>query len=184
MSLDAFAELETLCQAPVPTACRAFLTKYPEALRGAVRADDGSDVEGLVSEAELLADPVEVLRINREVRLDSILDPEGREFCWPTPFLVIGETGDGDYYCIDASGEHEGVLQFRHHAVEFETVADSMDEFIELLVECFVTGIDAEDIDDEDADEEDSDDDDSEFEDIHDEDDLEDAEDPDEEESE
>ena len=179
MSLDAFSELETLCQAPLPTACRAVLMHYPEALRGAVRADDGSDAEGLVSDAELLADPVDVLRINREVRLDSILDPEGREFRWPTPFLVIGETGDGDYYCIDASGEHEGVLQFRHHAVEFESVADSMDEFIELLVECFVTGIDAEDIEDEDEEEFDEEDDESE-----DADDLDDDEDPDEEKSE
>ena len=179
MSLDAFSELETLCQAPVPTTCRAVLTDYPDALTGAVRADDGSDVEGFVSEAELLADPVDVLRINREVRLDSILDPEGREFRWPTPFLVIGETGDGDYYCIDASGEHEGVLQFRHHAVEFESVADSMDEFIELLVECFVTGIDAEDIEDEDEEEFDEEDDESE-----DADDLDDDEDLDEEKSE
>ncbi len=149
MNSDAFSELETLCQAPVPAAWRAVLTDYPEALRRAVRADDGSDSEGFVSEAELLADPAEVLRINREVRQDSILDPEGREFRWPVAFLVIGETGDGDYYCIDAAGGHEGVLQFRHHAVEFEPVADSMDEFIELLVECFVTGIDAEDIDEE-----------------------------------
>lgn len=179
MSFDTFSELEKLCQAPVPTACRAVLTEYPEALRGAVRADDGSDAEGLVSEAELLADPVEVLRINREVRLDSILDPEGREFRWPTPFLVIGETGDGDYYCMDAAGEHEGVLQFRHHDVAFEPVADSMDEFIELLVECFVTGIDAEDI--EGDDEEEFDEEDDEFEDA---DDPEDEEGLDEEESE
>ena len=176
MNSYAFSELETLCQAPLPSAWRAVLTDYPEALRRAVRADDGSDSEGFVSEAELLADPAEVLRINREVRQDSILDPEGREFRWPIAFLVIGETGDGDYYCIDAAGGHEGVLQFRHHAVEFEPVADSMDEFIELLVECFVTGIDAEDIDDEDQD------DDEEFDDEDDE--VEDDEDLDEEEPE
>lgn len=183
MSFDAFSELETLCQAPLPTACRAVLTSYPDALTGAVRADDGSDVEGFVSEAELLADPVEVLRINREVRLESILDPEGREFRWPASFLVIGETGDGDYYCIDAAGEHEGVLQFRHRTVEFEPVADSMDEFIELLVECFVTGIDDEDIEDEDEEEFDDEDDD-EPDDTRDADDLEDEEELDEEKSE
>ncbi len=181
MSFDALSELEALCQARIPPACRVVLTDYPAALRGAVRADDGSDSEGLVSEAELLADPAEVLRINREVRLDSILDPEGREFRWPAQFLVIGETGDGDYYCVDTAGEHEGVLQFRHHAVEFEPVADSMDEFIELLVECFVTGIDAEDI--EDSDEDEFEDEDDEFEDAED-DDVLDEEDLDEEESE
>ncbi len=164
MTTDAFLQLETLCQAPIPTPFRTVLTDYPEVLRGAVRADDGSDTEGLVSEAELLADAVEVLRINREVRLDSILDPEGREFRWPIPFLVIGETGDGDYYCIDAAGEHEGVLQFRHHAVEFEPVADSLDEFIELLVECFVTGINdehADEFDDDESDDDEFDDDES-----------------------
>ena len=73
------------------------------------------------------------------------------------------------------------MLQFRHHAVEFEPVADSMDEFIELLVECFVTGIDAEDI--EDSDEDEFEDEDDEFEDAED-DDVLDEEDLDEEESE
>jgi hypothetical protein len=166
MNSDTFSELGTLCHSPVPTTWRAALTNYPEALRRAVRADDGSDAEGFVAEAELLADPAEVLRINREVRLDSILDPEGQEFRWPVAFLVIGETGDGDYYCIDTAGVYEGVLQFRHHAVEFEPVADSLDEFIELLVECFVTGIDAEVMDDEKFDDdEDDEEEDKEFED-------------------
>ena len=31
-------------------------------------------------------------------------------------------------------------MQFRHHTVEFEMVAESMPDFIELLVECFVEG--------------------------------------------
>lgn len=73
------------------------------------------------------------------MRLAPILDPEGREFRWPDQLLVIGETGDGDYYCVDSDGEHEGVLQFRHFAVEFETIADSLEDFVELLIECFVT---------------------------------------------
>ena len=143
LHLNILAQLETLCQVPLPSECRAIYTDYPELLRKAVRADDGSETEGFVSEAELLADPAEVLKINREVREHSILDPEGQEFLWPVPFLVIGETGDGDYYCVDASGEHQGVLQFRHHTVDFDVVAESMEEFHELLVECFVTGIDA-----------------------------------------
>jgi len=169
-NLEALSQLQTICQAPVPTACQAVFTDYPEILRRAVRADDGSDTEGFVSEAELLADPLEVLSLNREVRLHSIVDPEGLEFRWPSSFLVIGETGDGDYYCVDAAGGHEGVLQFRHHTVEFEIVADSMDEFIELLVECFVTGIDPDDADELDDDEEEFDDDDDDLEDEDDED--------------
>lgn len=147
------SQLETLCHAPVPAACRAIFEDYPEILRHALRANDGSDSEGFVSEAELLADPIDVLNINHEVRLHSITDPEGREFSWPDTFLVIGETGDGDYYCVDASGEHEGVMQFRHHAVEFEVVTESMEEFLELLVECFVMDLQAEENDEFDDDE-------------------------------
>ena len=140
MNSDAISQLENLCQAPVPSACRAILTEYPEVLRGVPRADDGSDSEGFVSDAELFDHPEAVLRVNLEVRRESILDPDGHEFCWPATFLVIGETGDGDYYCIDTAGGHEGVMQFRHHTVEFEMVAESMPDFIELLVECFVEG--------------------------------------------
>lgn len=140
MNSDAISQLENLCHAPIPPACRAVLMNYPEALRGVPRADDGSDSEGFVSEAELLADPAAVLRMNQEVRKESILDPDGHEFCWPMTFLVIGETGDGDYYCVDTAGERQGVMQFRHHTVEFEMVAESMPDFIDLLFECFVEG--------------------------------------------
>ena len=155
--LHTLSQLETLCHAPLPATCRAIYAAYPEILRHALRANDGSNSEGFVSEAELLADPGDVLNINHEVRLHSITDPEGREFSWPDTFLVIGETGDGDYYCVDASGEHEGVMQFRHHAVEFEVVAESMEEFAELLIECFVTDLEAEDSDEFDSDEFDDD---------------------------
>ena len=42
---------------------------------------------------------------------------------------MIGETGEGDYYCIDVDGEHTGVLQFRHQEVDFEILTDSIGEF-------------------------------------------------------
>ena len=90
LHLNILAQLETLCQVPLPSECRAIYTDYPELLRKAVRADDGSETEGFVSEAELLADPAEVLKINREVREHSILDAEGQEFLCPVPFLVSG----------------------------------------------------------------------------------------------
>ena len=138
MSSDAISQLEVLCHAPITAACRAVLSDYPEVLFNVPRADDGSDSEGYVADAELFADPEAVLLINREVRQSSILDPDGHEFCWPATFMVIGETGDGDYYSVDLAGERQGVMQFRHHTVEFEMVAESIADFIELLVECFV----------------------------------------------
>lgn len=149
MSPEIIRDLEQLCDARLPVEYIKLLSLYPSILATACRADSGDDSEGIVSEVELFSSPVDVLEINREVRAVSILDPEGREFRWPDQLLVIGETGDGDYYCVDLDGEHAGVLQFRHHAVEFEVIADSLEEFIEMLIESFVTGDASEDDDDD-----------------------------------
>ena len=145
-------QLEQLCEAPLPAEYLQRLQCYPQALQSANRADDGSDAEGTAADVEFLISHREILNINLEVRGCSILDPEGQEFRWPDQLLVIGETGDGDYYCVDTDGEHEGVLQFRHYAVEFEVIADSLDDFVEMLMQAFVerstTGDDTEDDDD------------------------------------
>ena len=50
---------------------------------------------------------------------------------------IVGETGSGDYYCIDAGREVEGVMQYDHQSVQFEVFADSIDEFIEMLEDTF-----------------------------------------------
>lgn len=149
MSPEIVQDLEHLCDAQLPAEYIQLMKSYPSILAAACRADSGNDSEGFVSEVELFSSLEDVLEINREVRAVSILDPEGQEFRWPDQLLVIGETGDGDYYCVDLDGEHTGVLQFRHHAVEFEVIADSLEEFVDMLTESFVTG-DAfdEDIDD------------------------------------
>jgi hypothetical protein len=140
MSPEIVQDLEQLCEARLPVEYMHLLKSYPSILATACRADSGDGSEGFVSEVELLSSPADVLEINREVRAVSILDPEGQEFRWPDQLLVIGETGDGDYYCVDLDGEHAGVLQFRHHAVEFEVIADSLEEYVEMLTESFVTG--------------------------------------------
>ena len=154
MKPEAIQDLEALCEASVPTDYIRLLDSYPQLLHAAFRADSGDDSEGVVSEVELFSSPTDVLEINREVRAITILDPEGQEFRWPDQLLVIGETGDGDYYCVDLDGEHAGVLQFRHHAVEFEIIADSLEEFVEMLIESFVTGSESgDDFDDSESDE-------------------------------
>ena len=124
----------------MPPAYLQFLDAYPESLRQARRALDDSDSEGTVAEVELIADLPAVLEINLEVRADSVPEPDGLEFYWPEQFLVIGETGSGDYYCIDVEGDVDGVMQYDHQNVGFEVVADSMDEFVEMLVETFILG--------------------------------------------
>ena len=149
MSPEIVQELERLCEARLPAEYIRLITSYPPVLASVCRADSGDESEGFVSEVELFSSPTDVLGINQEVRAVSILDPEGQEFRWPDQLLVIGETGDGDYYCVDLDGDHTGVLQFRHHAVEFEVIADSLEEFVDMLAESFVTGdVSDDDIDD------------------------------------
>lgn len=150
MTPHVLKQLEQLCESSLPVEYISLLDQYPQALQFACRADDGSDTEDFVSSVELLASDEHILEINREVRLGTILDPEGLEFRWPDQLLVIGETGSGDYYCVDTDGEHSGVLQFRHYSVEFEVIADSLDEFVEMLMDAFVTRSFIEDEDEED----------------------------------
>ena len=143
VTIPDFHELEELCGAGLPDDYLSLLNNYPPALRTAVRAEDDSGTEGTVAEVELMSELLDLVEINREVRLGPVLDPEGEEFRWPVQLLVIGETGDGDYYCVDTDGEHQGVLQFRHQSVEFESVADSLDEFVGMLLDSYVIGDDS-----------------------------------------
>ena len=140
MVLPRISDLEQMCGASLPMNYLHMLNSYPPALRKAFRADDDSCSEGTVAEVELMAELSDLVEINREVRLGPVLDPKGVEFRWPVQLLVIGETGDGDYYCVDTDGEHQGVLQFRHQSVEFENVADSLDEFVGMLLDSYVNG--------------------------------------------
>jgi hypothetical protein len=132
-------QLTDYCGGPLPADWLQLMSDYPERLRTALRAEDGSASEGTVSGMELVIQPERVLELNSEVRHESIADPDGREFSWPDQLLVIGESGDGDYYCLDTSGEHSGVLQYRHLRMEFEVIADSLAEFVTLLLQEYAT---------------------------------------------
>jgi hypothetical protein len=137
MSSTALLQLAELIELPVPDDYLELLNQFPAELQTAVRSEDGSDDEGTVAEYELIQDPESILAINLESRAESVLDPDGEEFFWPNQLIVIGETGCGDYYCIDASGEHSGVLLFENQAVEFSEIAESLQEFIDILMESF-----------------------------------------------
>jgi hypothetical protein len=144
-------ELEILCNGPIPDLWVQLVSNYPDELRSALRSDDGSDEEGKVSDAELLADPADLLAINREVRSTNILDPSNRPFSWPVRCLVIGESGDGDYYCLNADDPDCGVIQFLHLPVRFKRLTANLEGFLEMLFEAYVDVEDEEDDDDEPA---------------------------------
>ncbi|MCP4175395.1 MAG: SMI1/KNR4 family protein [Fuerstiella sp.] len=115
----------------------SLLQDYPEVLQSVNRAIDDSESEGTVADVELIRNPLCILEINREARVDSVLEPDGTEFYWPEQLMIIGETGAGDYYCIDVDQQVTGVMQFDHHSVGFEVIADSLNEFVEMLEDTF-----------------------------------------------
>ena len=137
MKSDELKQLEDLIELPLPDDYLAVLDNYPKVLKTAFRGTDDDQLLGSVADFELIADPKLILAINLESRLCSVLDPSGQEFFWPNQLVVIGETGAGDYYCLDASCEHEGVFLFDHQPVEFEMVAESLQEFVDALVASF-----------------------------------------------
>ena len=138
MSANIIRQLEEMVGQPVPTAWQNLLKDYPASLRTARRAIDDSDEEGCVHQVELLDDLAGVLFLNQECRANSILDPEGHVFFWPEQLLVIGETGGGDYYCLDTECPDDEVIQFDHQATEFDVIADSLQEFVAILEETFL----------------------------------------------
>lgn len=138
MSEQLLRELEQLTGQSLPQDYLHLLRNYPSALTVARRCIDNTDSEGMVADVELISDVHSLVIINREARLDSVPDPEGMEIFWPEQFLVIGETGSGDYYCIDVLAEITGVMQYNHQSVSFDVIADSLEEFVDMLMETFV----------------------------------------------
>lgn len=137
MTSDALQQLEELLETSLPPEYVDRLNDYPASLLTARRAIDDSDAEGTVAQVEFLDDLNSVLEINLEARCETLVQPDGVEQVWPPQFLIVGETGSGDYYCIDAGREVEGVMQYDHQSVQFEVFADSIDDFIEMLEDTF-----------------------------------------------
>ena len=128
----------------------SLLRDYPDDLLTAQRAIDDSDSEGVVADVELMIDAESIVELNKEARCDCLTDPEGVEYVWPDQLLVIGETGAGDYYCLDVDAKTTEVIQYDHQAVQWEIIADSLDEFVEILLDTFCGDASC-DVDDEDA---------------------------------
>ncbi|MFO0426219.1 MAG: SMI1/KNR4 family protein [Planctomyces sp.] len=128
-------ELSRLVNAPLPPEWVALMEDYPAGLADFDRSEAGDGSLGMISDVELLSDYSDVLAINLEARAHSILHPDGSEFTWPDQLLIIGEDGDGDYFCLDTDGEYSGVLQFLHFDVEFEEISDSLQDYVDMLGE-------------------------------------------------
>jgi len=135
--------LEALAQLGIDTVPQEYiqlLRNFPAELANQSRSPHQHTDDACVSDLELLNHPDDIVTINLEARSHCIADPDGNEFHWPDQLLIIGENGEGDYYCLDSTGEHSGVLQYRHVLVEFDLITDSRDEYVELLKEAYSAG--------------------------------------------
>jgi hypothetical protein len=62
-------------------------------------------------------------------------------FDWPDEYLVIGQSGCGDYYAIDMDDEYSLVYLWNHEIGDFaiDEQKDSLEEFAGSLVETYRT---------------------------------------------
>ena len=95
MNTDDVKNLETQLGLALPDEWVRLMQDYPVALQNLIRHDGIG-----VREFELCNEPQLLAEFNEEVRDGLIYDSEGIAYDWPEEFLVIGDNGHGDYYCI------------------------------------------------------------------------------------
>lgn len=89
-----------------------------------------SDFED-ISSNELIFDSSKVEAINVEMRSFKAiwLPMQVEPSFWPDDWLIIGGSGNGDYFCISKSGSFSGVYCFEHESLQFVSYASSLDDF-------------------------------------------------------
>jgi hypothetical protein len=118
----------------LPEIYRKYLTSLSSRLQ--LEGFNDSDFAD-ISKNELIFDPDRINILNQEIRSFKAYWNTGWQEpgFWPDDYLIIGESGSGNYYCISKSGEFHDVLCFEHELAEFNHYADSLDSFYNLVIE-------------------------------------------------
>lgn len=114
----------------LPAKWAGYMLSYPAALQGLVRPNGIG-----VREYEFCHEPQLLKELNEDVRFGPVIDSENILYDWPEEFLVIGDNGVGDYFCIDTNDAECNVLYFDHQLGEFFELGETLDTFVECLVE-------------------------------------------------
>jgi len=117
------AKIETELDIELPDYYRAFVQNYPPLL---LAIPNGPYLCELSNSAE------NVIQLNRLVRTFN-------SFEWPDEYLVIGESGCGDYYAIDIDDEDSSVYLWNHEQGDFsdDEEVDSLPEFAGQLIQSY-----------------------------------------------
>lgn len=105
----------------LPKSYKQALLYYPEALVG-TEAED----------FHFLSDAGEIISENLEVRVSGYFGEK-----WPEDYFIIGHNGFGDYYVISHTSTEFSVGFANHNKMECNLFADSLDEFVEKLLNEF-----------------------------------------------
>ena len=106
----------------------------------ALNADDAAEI----CEHEFLRDPERIIALNNEMRqlkarwTTDDLEPRP----WPDDYLIIGDSGCGDYYCVSRTRAFPGIVAYEHEMAAFTPFAASFDEYYELMMQDFRKRID------------------------------------------
>ena len=117
----------------LPSHYRRFLLAYPQALIDA-KLDLGHTQES-PADRKFTSHPDRLIELNEEVResgtpwVGEAGDP------WPDRYLVIGDDGCGNYYCLDLRAGDEGVWFYDHDAGGFERQFSDLGAFGRWLLE-------------------------------------------------
>lgn len=124
------ARIGTELGVAVPPDYRALMLAFPQDLRD---APYNSPVGGRASDSLLFDDPQRVIRYNRRWRDPNELPVNGESEPWPDEFLIIGEDGGGNCWCVKLDGSDRSVWFFEHADGVFVPSAASCEEHVDHL---------------------------------------------------
>jgi hypothetical protein len=105
--------LQQLCGCPLPDQWLHLISNYPPGLLTASRGPDDQTEDGTVCRSNCSQMTPLSSRSTSKSALKRGWTPAGAASTGHPHTCVIGETGDGDYFCIDALPQPALLLQYR-----------------------------------------------------------------------
>jgi hypothetical protein len=102
--------IEAALSMSLPPDYRRFLLAYP------------ADISPDITRHEIYSSALSVIGVTQEARSEML-----SETSWPQHMVVIGDSGCGDYYCLDLSQEPAPVVCWNHEIGDFEYTASSIE---------------------------------------------------------
>ncbi|MFH0261382.1 SMI1/KNR4 family protein [Vibrio barjaei] len=123
MKSEELSRIERKTGIVLPQSYKQALLNYPEDL-----------VDTEAEDYHFLTDADEIISENLEVRVSGYFGEK-----WPERYFIIGHNGCGDYYVISHTSTEFSVGFTDHNKMECKLFADSLDEFVEKVLNEFET---------------------------------------------